>query len=366
MNWTLLVFLFGLVSLSCSVILSLEESEAGLNDYRYFYFTIPAYDGVYSKPYFTIVDYQLTRPYGALGSLYCPASTSGVAVYEDVDGDSLKEWTCQSINVLPFANEGSGEPSPPLCSSTTSSGTPTLWNNTLGAWYCAGFNHILTAARRDDDTPCATADFMEFDATLDEIRCIDPTLIPEELTATQSKRDITERVNTEDDKKWHETLVIVDATGLASRTWHNFKWTPTINYDLSSSFSIRPSPPIVFPWATEALAVTFASFRINGYSWNIQVPTSTDSFVGAVSKVRPNGSTVVVSNTLTFNSISATSGQVTFGLRTLAESAGAPGETFVASYSGRTWTAFPTSTDRHVIAITVWVSMNENLTELLQ
>jgi len=363
MNWFYFsLVLVGFITVTHSVLLSLEESEVGQRNYRYLYFNVPVYDGTYKKPFFTLRNGNLVRPYGTLGALDCPSGTSGAAYYKDYDGDGLKEWVCLSINDLPFANEGGSEINPPLCDSTVQSGTPTLYNATTDEWYCAGMNHILTAAERAPGFgSCTTADFMYYDGFLDEIRCISPQDIDESATA-QGKRDIEERVDTEDDKKWHATTTQMDVTNNDEREWYHFLWTPSINYDFSASASLHPSPPIAYPWATQLIAVSMASFEVNGYLWNILPPTSTDSFVGEVFKLDSSLTATPISTNLLFNSVSATTGQVTFGLSTLASTTATAGQTFVASFNSRRWTAF-TGSDRHLISITLWIEMNESFTD---
>jgi len=357
-----LILLLGLISFSQGVILSLEESELGAKDYRYLFLTVPDIDGgFYQKPYFTIVNDKLSRPYGALGSLVCGSSTDGIAVYSDVDGDTLKEWTCQSINLLPFAHEGGGVPIPPICSVGAPTGIPAIWNMSLQAWECGTYNQILTLATREDiSTSCVTADFLMFYESVDEIRCVNPLDIDPALTLTT--RNLEERVDIKSDKKWYTVMSDYDVTAVTSRTWNFWRWTPFLNYDSTSGSSLVPSPPIALPFVSTLIAATFASFKVTSYSWILLAPTSADSFVGTVSKLSNTLSETPVSSTLNFNSISATSGSVTYGFSGNALAVSAAGETFVGGIINKSWTTLPISSDRHMITITLWIQTTQSFT----
>lgn len=362
MTTSVVLVLFALVYVTQGVVLSWEESLPGKVDYRFLFFDIQPYDSGYTKPYFQIINGLEAQQYATLGALDCPSTTSGVAVYDDFDADGFKTWRCTSINILPFA-EVPTEPSPPLCPSTTSSGTPALWNNTIAEWYCAGFNHILTAARRGDETPCATADFMYYDAILDEIRCISPIDIDEVDTALgQKKRDSVERVDPTNDLKWHPIATTLDVTQQGDFGWNQFRWTPSINYDLDSSFSLVPSPPMVFPFQSTIIAVSYATFQIVGYSWKIvppvtrQAPEVTDQFTGVIKKLSGNDETIVT-DTLLFNSVSASSGQTSFGTGTVGGAVAEPGETFVGEIEDLTWETFTSSNDVLAVQITLWIQV---------
>jgi len=367
MNWTIsLLFLLGVFSLSNGVILSLEESELGAADYRYFFLTFPEYAGFYRKPYFTLVNDELSRPYGALGSLECGTSTLGIAVYMDSDNDDLNEWVCGSINLLPFAEEGGGKPNPPICSIGAPTGTPAIYNLTAGAWECGTYNQILTLATREDiSISCGIADFLMMYESVDQIRCVNPTDI--DPSKTKSARDVqemlTERVDVNNDKKWYVVMSDYDVTTQTTRTWNFWRWTPFLNYDSTSGSSLVSSPPILLPFASTLVATTVASFRVSSYTFVAAPPASSDSFTVVVTKLSSTLGETTVSNTLTFNSISATSGLVTFGFTGNAAATCVAGETFVAGITGKTWTAFTVSSDRHLVAVTLWIQTSESFTD---
>jgi len=355
-----------LFSVSEGVILSLEESELGAVDYRYFYLTVLDIDnGFYDKPYFTLVNAELSRPYGALGSLTCGTSTDGIAVYMDVDGDGLKEWTCQSINLLPFAHQGGGAPSPPICNIFAPDETPAIWNATMRAWECGTYNQHLTLALRDDGLPCQTADFLMMFAAQDSILCVDPHNI--NPADTLSGREVLEeRVDIHDDKKWYVIMSDMDMTTSASKTWNNWRWTPFINYDSTSGSSLVPSPPVPLPFASTLIAVTFASFDVTSYTYVILPPSGSDTFTGYVSKLSaPPGvfTETSISSTLVFNSVSATSGQVTFSMTGNAAANCNSMETFVGGVTGRSWAALSSGSSKHLVAITLWIQTSASFTQ---
>jgi len=367
MKWLSLIFLFGLISLSQAVILSLEENELGSPEYRYLYLTVT--EDFTQKPFFTLVNGELTRPYGALGSLYCGTTTDGVAVYSDIDGDGLKEWTCQSINVLPFAHQGGGVPSPPICSVTSPTGLPALWNQTTQSWDCGSYNEILTLATRIDlGDFCAPADFMTYYADVDEIRCINPQDIDPSLTAQSSGKrsvgELEERVDVNSDKKWKIIMTGIDVTFATSKSWSQFQWSPFMNYDSTSASSSIPSPPTTMPFATTVVAVTLASFRISGYNWIILPPGSTDSINATVSKLSATLTETVVQANLPFDSITATAGTVTFGFTNNINANATAGETFVGYITARNWATLSPNTDRQDFTITLWIQTTQSFTSL--
>lgn len=360
------VLLLAFVAACQSVLISWEESVEGKVDYRFFYFNVPA--DLTTKPYFSLVNGLEEYNYGTLGALSCPSGVSGVAIYEDLDNDGKKEWSCQSINELPFASTPTDEViNPPICGGTLS-GIPALYNFTSDLWFCGETNQILTSANRITDEPCATGDFLTYDGELEAIRCIDPTSISEEDTL-QARSDeelgleIETRVDVDDDAKWHNFATSIDVTNGADASWHMFKWTPDIQYDLTVLFSNRPSPPVPLPFESELLAVTFASFTINGYNFRIDAPTSEDSFIGAVYKLAPNLGISIISEELTFTSTTATSGQVTFPTPNTVATVAAPGETFVAAINDIDWAPLDSGDDRLVVMVTLWIETKQSFTD---
>jgi len=301
-----------------------------------------------------------------LGSLTCGTSTLGIAVYMDSDDDDLNEWVCGSINLLPFAEQGGGVPSPPICSIGAPTGTPAIYNLTAGAWECGTYNQILTLATREDiSISCGTADFLMMYESVDQIRCVNPIDIDpaDTLTSRDVHEMLAERVDVNNDKKWYTVMSGYDVTTQSSRPWNFWRWTPFLNYDSTSGSSLVSSPPISLPFASTLIAATIASFRVSSYTYVIAPPASSDTFTIVISKLSSTLAETVVSNTLAFNSISATSGQVTFGFTGNANANCVAGETFVAGITGRSWTVFSTSSDRHLVTVTLWIQTSESFTD---
>lgn len=343
----------------------------GATDYRYFFLTVLNIEnGEFAKPYFTLVNDELSRPYGALGSLYCGSSTDGIAVYMDIDKDDLKEWSCQSINLLPFAHQGGGVPNPAICSPLAPSGIPAIYNISSGIYECGTYNQILTLATRFDiSVSCGTADFLMYYEFLDEIRCVNPQEIDPSLTLQArdagnefETRDLETRVDVHSDKKWHTIMSDMEMTSATQKTWNNWRWTPFMNYDSTSQSSQVPSPPVVLPFASTLLAVTVASFKVSSYTFYILAPTTGDTFTVSVSKLNPSLSETVISNTLVFNSISATSGTVTFSMAGNGLANANQGDAFVGGVFAKSWAPLPSTSDRHLVALTLWIQTTASFT----
>jgi len=327
----------------------------------------PEAGGTFEKPYFGLVNGLESYDYGALGSLSCATSGLQIAVYDDPENDGKFSWRCGSIDLLPFADDGGDGPiQPPICSIGAPTGTPAIFNLTSRLWECGTYNQILTLATREDiSISCGIADFLMMYESVDQIRCVNPTDI--DPSKTKTSRDVAEllaeRVDVNNDKKWYVVMSDYDMTAQTARTWNFWRWTPFLNYDSTSGASLISSPPIGLPFASTLVAATFASFRVSSYTFVLAPPAANDVFTGVVTKLSATLAETPISNTLTFNSISATSGSVTFGFTGNANANCVAGETFVAGVTGKTWTAFTVSSDRHLIAVTLWIQTTESFTD---
>jgi len=360
------LLVLALVSLTSAVVISWEESLEGKIDYRFFYLTMPPEDsGIYDKPTFGLVNGIDAYEYGALGSLTCSSSGLGIAVYYDSNNDDLKEWRCLSINVLPFAGQPTAI-SPPICGVTVSDGVPAQWNATSGEWVCGDYNQVLTLSTRLDGSQCQTADFLQYYGVIDAIRCVSPNDInPADTDQSSSKRDevqLAERVDITADKKWFTIMTDYDITTLTSRPWNYWRWQPFMNYDSSPGSSLISTPPKALPFNSSLLAVTVASFKVSSYTFVILAPTGSNTLTISVSKLSAGLSETTITNSLVFDSVSATSGQVTYSLSGNAQTIAAPGEAFVGGVSSKTWGALPQSSDRHMVALTFWIQTLQSFT----
>lgn len=355
-----------LFSVTQGVVISWEESLEGKIDYRLFYLTISHEDsGTYYKPAFGLINGIDGYEYGALGSLDCPQTGISVAAYHDINGDDINEWRCYSVNILPFAHLPS-EPSPPICGPLAPSGIPAIYNLTAGAYECGTYNQILTLATREDiSVACGTADFLMYYESVDEIRCVNPQDISPDLTLqARDVRDVDleERVDTRNDKKWYNIMSDMEVTTVTTKTWNNWKWIPFMNYDSTSASSAIPTPPFVLPFSCTLLAVTVVSFKISSYTFSIVAPVTGDHFTVTASRLSSGLTATTISDTMIFDSISATSGQVTFNMAGNPQAGASAGESFVAGVSNKVWTALPSTSDRHVVAITLWMQTSQSFT----
>lgn len=361
-----ILLVLALVSVTQGVIMSWEESLEGKIDYRFFFLHVPGSDGSgFDKPTFTLVNGIESYEYGALGSLDCSQTGFSVAAYSNWNHDGKFVWRCISANILPWVKLP-GIIEPPPCSTQSPSGIPAIWNATTRGWQCGTYNQILTLATREDiGVSCSTADFLMMYDSVNEIRCVNPQDIDPSLTlqSRDAPVEFEERVDVRSDKKWYNIMSDMDATNSVTKSWNNWKWTPFMNYDSTSGSSAIPTPPVALPFDSTLLAVTFASFKLSSYIYVILPPTTTDHFTGVVTKLSSTLGQTTVSNTLNFDSISATSGQVTFSFsgNTLANAVA--GEAFVAGFTNRGWVTLPISSDRHLVAITLWIQFTESFTE---